>query len=258
MAYTREILTLAVEIGDAMLRNGAEIYRVEDSILHILGAYDVEDYDVYVLSNGIFASANEGREDACSMIRHVPLGAVNLEKISALNQLTRDICTHECSLKDAWPRLEECKNIPKAKFWFLVLCSGIGSGGFSYLFGGQWIDMFFSLIIGSIVYYSMTALKLEKTARFAQIVFESMFVTALSLIPYWLGLPVMQDKIVIGSIMPLVPGIAFTTSIRDFYNGDYLSGVIHLVDALLTALCIAVGVGIIISLYRLWIGGVVY
>ena len=29
MAYTKEILTLAVEIGDCMLRNGAEIYRVE-------------------------------------------------------------------------------------------------------------------------------------------------------------------------------------------------------------------------------------
>ena len=32
MAYTKEILTLAVEIGDCMLRNGAEIYRVEDTV----------------------------------------------------------------------------------------------------------------------------------------------------------------------------------------------------------------------------------
>ena len=31
MDNTKEILTLAVEIGDAMLRCGAEIYRVEDS-----------------------------------------------------------------------------------------------------------------------------------------------------------------------------------------------------------------------------------
>ena len=32
MAYTKEILTLAVEIGDCMLRNGAEIYL---SLIHI-------------------------------------------------------------------------------------------------------------------------------------------------------------------------------------------------------------------------------
>ena len=55
MAYTKEILTLAVEIGDCMLRNGAEIYRVEDTVVHILSSYEVEEFDVYVLSNGIFA-----------------------------------------------------------------------------------------------------------------------------------------------------------------------------------------------------------
>ena len=72
--------------------------------------------------------------------------------------------------------------------------------------------------------------------------FASIFVTLSSILIYSTGLPVLQDKIVIGSIMILVPGIAFTTSIRDIYNGDYLSGTIHLIDALLTAACIAAGV----------------
>ena len=62
MAVTKEILALAVEIGDALLRNGAEVYRVEDTVMHILEAYEIENYDVYVLSNGIFASANEDRK----------------------------------------------------------------------------------------------------------------------------------------------------------------------------------------------------
>ena len=52
MAVTKEILSLAVETGDALLRNGAEVYRVEDTVMHILEAYEIEEYDVYVLSNG--------------------------------------------------------------------------------------------------------------------------------------------------------------------------------------------------------------
>ena len=47
-------LTLAVDIGEELLRNGAEIYRVEDSIAHVLKAYKVDNYNVYVLANGIF------------------------------------------------------------------------------------------------------------------------------------------------------------------------------------------------------------
>ena len=114
MAVTKEILSLAVETGDALLRNGAEVYRVEDTVMHILEAYEIEEYDVYVLSNGIFASANENKDDACSMIRHIPLGQTHLGRIAALNQLSREICSHECSLKDAWTRccrLLDCNDL---------------------------------------------------------------------------------------------------------------------------------------------------
>ena len=130
MDNTKEILTLAVEIGDAMLRCGAEIYRVEDSVIRILEAFGLDDFDAYVLSNGIFASANENKEDACSMIRHVPLGSTHLGRIAALNQLSREICSHECSLRDAWVRLEECKSIPKNKNWVEIFFCGVGSAGF--------------------------------------------------------------------------------------------------------------------------------
>ncbi len=84
----------------------------------------------------------------------------------------------------------------------------------------------------------------------------SAFLTASSLLFLNLGLPVGQDKIVIGGIVPLLPGIALTTSIRDLFNGDYLSGAIHLLDALLTAMCIAVGVGFIIIIYQHIPGGI--
>ena len=79
--------------------------------------------------------------------------------------------------------------------------------------------------------------------------------TCFSLFFYSLGLPLLYDKTIIGSIMPLVPGIALTTSIRDFFNGDYLSGAIHMIDAILTAFCIAVGVGTVMTIYHLLMGG---
>ena len=101
MATTKEVLALAVEIADVMLRNGGEIYRIEDTVIHILKAYNAKSFDVYVLSNGIFASANEDQEDSCSMIRHVPLGSVHLGRIAALNQLSRELCAKECSLEEA-------------------------------------------------------------------------------------------------------------------------------------------------------------
>lgn len=257
MADTKDILTLAVEVGDQMLRNGGEIYRIEDTVIHILEAFEIEDFDVYVLSNGIFASANETKEDSCSIVRHVPLGSVNLAKICTLNQLARDISNHTCNAEEAWERLRSCKEQKSYSLVIRVLSCGVGSSGFAFLFGGNAPDALFAFLIGCIEQLALHAFGKYKLSRVISNVFASMLVTFLSLVVLLLGFPVQQDKIVIGAIMPLVPGIAFTTSIRDYYNGDYLSGAIHLIDALLTALCIAVGVCISIWLFRYFGGGAI-
>lgn len=140
MSKSKDALTLAVEIGYVMLQNGGEIYRVEDTVMKIMEAYELEDHDVYVLSNGLFASANEGGADARSMIRHAPLGSVNLLKISKLNQLARDICEKRCTEEEAWERLERIRNHKKDPLWIRVLSTGIGSGGFAILFGANILD----------------------------------------------------------------------------------------------------------------------
>jgi len=257
MAKTREVLTLAVEIGDLLLRNGAEVYRVEDTVMHILTAYDIKDCDVYVLSNGIFASANENTDDACSMIRHVPLGSVHLERVAALNQLSRELCSKECSLEEAWERLSTCKTIPVASNAAQIFFCGLGSGCFSFLFGGTALDGVIAFIIGAVLQIFLLWFKKQSLSKFITNILGSGLVTTLSLMILTMGVPVLYDKVIIGAIMPLVPGIALTTSIRDLFNGDYVSGTIHLMDALLTAFCIAVGVGTIITIYQYIPGGAI-
>lgn len=250
MDNTKEILTLAVEIGDAMLRCGAEIYRVEDAVIRILEAFGLDDFDAYVLSNGIFASANESREDACSVVRYVPLSATHLGKLAALNQLTRDICNHKCSISEASERLEQCKNIPVYANAVQLLACGIGCAAFTFMFGGHLPEALYAFFVGLIEQLALFVCRKRKVSRFLTNVYVSLLISLLSL-PAAAGvIPVLHDKVVIGAIMPLVPGIALTTSIRDFYNGDYLSGTIHLIDALLTALCIAVGIALPILLLR--------
>lgn len=256
MATTKETLALTVELADVMLRNGGEIYRIEDTVNHILKAHNIESFDVYVLSNGIFASANEDKEDACSMVRHVPLGEVNLAKISYLNQLARDLCNHNCTIEEAWERVEKAKHLPKYSNAVQVFFCGLGSACYAFLFGGGVLDFAAAFVIGTLEQLVLHFMGKHKVSRFLRNVFASVFVSFCSILALQTGLPLLQDKIVIGAIMPLVPGITFTTSIRDFHNGDYLSGTIHLIDALLTALCIAVGICLPLYLYQYFGGGV--
>ena len=59
-----------------------------------------------------------------------------------------------------------------------------------------------------------------------------------------------QTAIITGAIMPLLPGLAITNAIRDTVNGDLVSGVARTAEALLKAIAIAAGVGVVIALWR--------
>ena len=52
-----------------------------------------------------------------------------------------------------------------------------------------------------------------------------------------------------GGIIIMVPGVAFTNAIRDMADGDYISGSVRMLDAILVFFCIAMGVGFMMALY---------
>ena len=58
----QEILLLAMKAGQIQLENGAEIFRVEDTIMHICRAYGLHSVHIFVLSNGIFLSCGDETE----------------------------------------------------------------------------------------------------------------------------------------------------------------------------------------------------
>ena len=62
------------------------------------------------------------------------------------------------------------------------------------------------------------------------------------------------DKIIIGVLMNLVPGVALTNFMRDIIAGDLIAGLTKLVEALLTATGIALGTGVALSLGRALMG----
>ena len=80
-------------------------------------------------------------------------------------------------------------------------------------------------------------------------------VTLICILCYRLGFGEHLNHMIIGSIIPLVPGVPFTNGIRDIADGDYISGAVRLLDAILVFLCIAIGVGVGFALAGWMTGG---
>ncbi|HEY9575783.1 MAG TPA: threonine/serine exporter family protein, partial [Lachnospiraceae bacterium] len=65
------LLDTAVAAGVLMLENGAEIYRVEDTIAHILRKSGLKIAQSYVVPTGIMVTLDDPAIDSLTVIRRV-------------------------------------------------------------------------------------------------------------------------------------------------------------------------------------------
>ena len=65
--------------------------------------------------------------------------------------------------------------------------------------------------------------------------------TVLAVLARKLGAIEMLDRVLIGIIMTLIPGIGLTNALRDLFTGDSIAGLLRLIEAVLTALALAAG-----------------
>ena len=241
--FTRS-LTLVLDAGQTLLENGSEVFRVQQTMEIMARSLGIEDFNVYVLTNGIFASARSP-DSSESLTRHVPLVSIHLGRVEAVNELSRELAAGKLNLDEAEQRLQDARALPPAPPRVLRLAGAAGAACFGYLFGGGLAEALVAGIAGYLEVVVSQQLSAHKINRIFTIIVAAVVVTACAISMRLLLLPGLQVNFaIIGALMVLTPGVAMTMGIRDILNADYLSGSIRLMDAVLVAGSIACGVAI--------------
>ena len=249
----RRIMDFIMAAGQTLLENGAEVFRVEQTMEIMARSFHLREFHVYVLTNGIFASAGTAE---ISEVRNVPTRTTHLGRVAAVNALSREIAEGSMSLDEAESRLVLARRIPFPKDWVQLVSGMCGAFCFALIFGGDLKAGLAAAAAG----VAANAYLLFCGRHGVGGGFRTISTAALITLCCILGCSLLgtsASHAIIGSLMILTPGIAFTMGIRDFVQGDYLSGTIRMIDALLIAASIAIGTGLVLRLYTVFTGGVV-
>ncbi len=247
-----EVLEVASIAGHILLENGAEISRVEDIMARISTYFGVDKGNFFVLSNGIFTTGMSGgkvekaggQASTYANVEFIPIRPIQLQKVVEVNQLSYDISAGRCTLQQARTRLERIRNTPAKPVWEQVLGSAFGAAGFCAVFGGGWLDCGAAFLVGCLLYPFILLVSGRYMSRIVGGISNALVATLLCVACYHLGFGNSLSNIIIGAIMPLIPGVPFVNGVRDLANADYLAGLTRLTDALLGFFCIAIGVSV--------------
>lgn len=247
-----ELLNFATEMGYQLQLSGAEIFRVEDSVQRILSAYGAPTGEVFAIPNCLTVSVTDPDGRPLTRIRRVGLHGTDIYRLEALNDLSRRLCAQVPSLEEAKVLLAGvCADKTAYSYPFQLFAYALGSFAFAFFFGGCLRDAICSAVCGVSIGLCSSFMDKLNTNLFFKTFVGGCVSALVALILTGMGIGVSSDIIIIGALMALVPGIAFTNALRDIIAGDMLSGLSKTAEALLVGASIALGTGAALFLARL-------
>lgn len=241
------ILDTCLIAGKVMTESGSEVYRVEDTMNRIASNAGQKESVSYVTATGLFMGF---RSSHYTQLENITERSINLEKVARVNDLSRKFANNEITLNELNTRLTNIDHeAPKFSAPLQILAAGLVSCTLMYIFGGTWHDFLATFVIGMIgygvAYFTRSWLKM----KFLDDFIAAFTIGFLAYLSVKLHLATSIDNIIIGAVMPLVPGVAITNSFRDIFAGNLLSGTARAIEAIFVAGSIGIGIAIVFKLF---------
>ena len=243
-----QLLTCAMDIGEQLLISGAEVHRVEESIQRMCSAFGFARTDVFIITSSMVVTAYGDDNTPYTQTRRITASTIDIERIHRLNALSRKICAEPMTEEQIRRELADAISCKPYGFWTELLCYAVIAGAFPLFFGGTVTETVISLLVGGIVRVGILLWEAAVARPIFTKFMSAAVATALAFFAMKLGWINSVDKIIIGNIMTLIPGIGLTVALRDLFTGDSIAGLLRTIEAVLTALAIAAGYFLVAAL----------
>jgi uncharacterized membrane protein YjjP (DUF1212 family) len=247
--YSYEIMEVCLLAGKIMLISGAETYRVEDTMMRIAASYGVKNSHSYVTPTGIIFSIESDEPTKTKLIR-IMERTTDLDKVTNVNAISRKISNGDLNVDEAYDLLKEIDEANSTYSLFLqVIAAAIASGCFLIMFQGQWSDFIPAVLAGGLGFIAVIYFHRLVPIKFFAEFLAAFIIGLLAYLFVRTGFGAEMDKVIIGSVMPLVPGLLITNAVRDLMAGHLISGLSKGAEAFLTAFAIGSGIAVVFSLF---------
>ncbi len=246
MDRMKEIGDTIAYAGEIMLESGSEIYRAEQTMERMARSLHIAEVDIFTLPSCIYLTLRDG-DDSYTRVKRAYPKSCDLARISAINQLSRDMESGEISLDYCQKRLREIACQPRLARWKTALLMALACAVFAVMLKqGSLKDFLCTFFISWLAYFVLDRLNSRNLHILLKNIIITMLVTFLTVLCVRVGLGEHQDAIIVGNIMLMVPGVALTNAVRDTLNGDILSGTIRILEAVTIAIGITIGAGVVL------------
>ena len=247
---TDQVLGLAMDIGKGMVKCGAEINRVEETIVRICHAYELKETDVFSVISMIVTTTFDKSGKDYTQSRRIHSYSTDFGKLEKLNALSRKICEERPNPAEAREELEKINSHKKRLQ--LSVCIGyiLAASGFTVFFGGSAKDAIAAAPIAAILWLISSLSRARGMNKLFLTALSSAISGFLAILFVKIGFANSAPMIMIGDVMVIVPGLMLINSVREMLCGDVMSGLLRFLESIIISLAIACGFAVPLLIFK--------
>ncbi|MFC7281055.1 MULTISPECIES: threonine/serine exporter family protein [Apilactobacillus] len=232
--------------GKIMIENGSEMVRVTDTIDRISINAGAKEARSYVTLTGIIMS---GSPDMGAQVTAIDKRTFDLEKVSTVNDYSRQFANKKISLGEFYRRLKRIdKDILPFPFWLQLIGAFMVSSTLEIVFRSNYYDFWAAGIVGMLGWFVYSLTDKYTNIRFLNEFIAAICIGFVSIFLIRAKIAISADDLIIGGLMPLVPGVPITNAVRDVLSGNLVSGPSRGIEAIMSACALGFGVSMAIKI----------
>ena len=241
-----EVMEIAITSGKILLCNGAETYRVEDTMLRICALRGMNDVSAFCSPSAIIIS-EDSLKGNCYMARVTDRG-VNLSLVSEINDISYGLKSWPYNFVETMAILKEKITRHPRPIYIDIVSAGFGGGGFAVMLGGNRAEFFAAFAGAAISMWVIKLLNPFKPSSFWSTTMAGAIICIVTIIARKLSLAVNMEMTIAGAMMPYLPGMAFTNGLRDYIAGDLISGNSRAGEAIFLVSGMVIGIAAVLGI----------
>ncbi|GAB1044306.1 MAG: threonine/serine exporter family protein [Shewanella algae] len=222
-----------IKLGKALHKFGTPAYRLETHLQTVAKTLGIEGYFLISPTSMTFVLQHDTDQEYNHVARVKP-GELDLGSLARTDALVQELSLGQRSLSEALERLDEIANKPNPYGPMLTLGAfGTSAAAFAMLMGSSWNDVFWSALIGMLVYGLIFSA--ERSRRMAELLeplaamLAGFAACGLAQLDAGLNIPV----VVLSGIIVFIPGLALTLGLAELAARDLMSGTMRIMDAVM-------------------------
>lgn len=248
---SKKVAEIATCAGEILLSNGAEAYRVEETIKKICNSYGL-DGECISTSTGVYISVLAPDGEMVTSVKRIKQRNVDLYRIELINSFSRDLSTNPKSYEEAKKILKEIYNAPNFSLIIRLMAACMTAFVYTLFFNGTIPDALTSAVISFGIYMMLEKISKIGSFQFLEFYLSGFIIGIVGLTVQYFIPAINKDNVITGAIIVLLPGVALTNGIKDILYGDYVSGYAKFGEAMLIIIAMGVGIATALSLFMKW------